>query len=203
VIIDPQPLYRAAIRHRLQELCAGAQIIEADALRSAAIRGRPALVLVDLGLSDAQWAAQVAPLRQRFPDAVLAMSSTMSPAGIRAVVRAGANAFLPKTMPLAAFTALLPVLVTGGSYLPVEALQIEAGQVCGNGARPEFEFVESLTGRERQLLAMLATGATNKEIALRLDLAEVTVKLLVRRILKLLGARNRSEAAAIAVRAGL
>ncbi len=53
------------------------------------------------------------------------------------------------------------------------------------------------------MLVELATGASNKEIGRSLSLAEITVKLHVRQILRKIGARNRSEAASIATRAGL
>ncbi len=59
-----------------------------------------------------------------------------------------------------------------------------------------------LTPREQQVLVHLASGASNKEIARDLNIAEVTVKLHVRQILRKISARNRSEAASIAARAG-
>ena len=53
------------------------------------------------------------------------------------------------------------------------------------------------------MLVLVATGASNKESGRELNLAEVTVKLHVRQILRKIGARNRSEAASIATRAAL
>ena len=65
------------------------------------------------------------------------------------------------------------------------------------------DLIDRLTPRERQVLVRLATGAPNKEIGRELGLADVTIKLHVRQILRKIGARNRSEAAVIATKSGL
>jgi hypothetical protein len=72
---------------------------------------------------------------------------------------------------------------------------------CPNDAPRRREF-----GSDRPdagFLTLVATGASNKEIGRELNLAEATVKLHVRQILRKIGARNRSEAASIATRASL
>jgi DNA-binding NarL/FixJ family response regulator len=60
-----------------------------------------------------------------------------------------------------------------------------------------------LTTRQSDILALLANGASNKEIARRLELSEATVKLHVHRILRVLGGKNRTEAAHLARTLGL
>jgi DNA-binding NarL/FixJ family response regulator len=71
----------------------------------------------------------------------------------------------------------------------------------GNGVEPEDPF--GLTARERQVLALVSRGATNREIGLELHMAEKTASVHVSRILAKLGARSRTEAAAVAHRHGL
>jgi DNA-binding NarL/FixJ family response regulator len=66
---------------------------------------------------------------------------------------------------------------------------------------PENPF--GLTDRERQVLALVAAGATNREIAAELFMAEKTASVHVSRILGKLGVRSRTEAAAVAYRQGL
>lgn len=70
------------------------------------------------------------------------------------------------------------------------------------GSRPisSIQGLDSLTRRQRQVLDLLSEGCTNREIALRLDIAEATVKLHVHHILRALGANNRTEAALLAKR---
>jgi len=73
----------------------------------------------------------------------------------------------------------------------------------GNGASPADEDPFGLTPRERQMLAALAEGATNREIAAQLFMAEKTASVHVSRILAKLGVRSRTEAAAVAHRLNL
>jgi ATP/maltotriose-dependent transcriptional regulator MalT len=73
----------------------------------------------------------------------------------------------------------------------------------GNGAAPADEDPFGLTPRERQVLAALAEGATNREIAASLFMAEKTASVHVSRILAKLGVRSRTEAAAVAHRLNL
>jgi DNA-binding NarL/FixJ family response regulator len=81
-------------------------------------------------------------------------------------------------------------------FLQIPGAEAPAPAAPGRG-------LDGLTPREQQVLLRLTTGAPNKEIGRDLGLAEVTIKLHVRQILKKIGARNRSEAASIATRAGL
>jgi DNA-binding NarL/FixJ family response regulator len=94
------------------------------------------------------------------------------------------------------------LICNGGTYLPADILHPSFASAAKVVA-PDRQILDRLTPREQQVLVRLATGAPNKEIGRDLGLAEITVKLHVRQILKKLGARNRSEAASIAAKAGL
>ena len=88
----------------------------------------------------------------------------------------------------------------------IEALARRAGVALGDGAAaaPEERAAElGITARERQVLALVAAGRTNRQIAEALVIAEKTASVHVSRILAKLGAANRGEAAAIARRLGL
>jgi DNA-binding NarL/FixJ family response regulator len=138
-----------------------------------------------------------------FPGAAVAlMSGVARPDDIRSAVHAGARGFLPKTMAPEAFAAAISIILGGGTYLPAEVLWAPEVRAEASGVRMAPP-ISGLTPREQQVLVRIATGAQNKEIGRDLGLAEVTVKLHVRQILKKIGARNRSEAASIATRAGL
>jgi DNA-binding NarL/FixJ family response regulator len=79
-----------------------------------------------------------------------------------------------------------------------------AGRASGGDARPaEPEDPFGLTPRERQVLALVAGGATNREVGAALFMAEKTASVHVSRILAKLGVRSRTEAAAVAHRTGL
>jgi DNA-binding NarL/FixJ family response regulator len=163
------------------------------------------LILLDLHMSDLEPDASVRMVIDAAPETpVLLMSGSATSQAIKSAIAQGARGFLPKTMPPDLFAAAISMVLGGGSYLPVEILQGTEGGLpereAPNGA-PNLD--EILTPRERQVLVRVATGASNKEIGRDLALAEVTIKLHVRQILRKIDARNRSEAAAIATRAGL
>lgn len=207
IIADDHPLYREAVRLRLERLFPDADIAEAatlgELLRMAA-GGSSAvdLILLDLHMPDMNGPGAVSRVIERFPNSlVVMMSGLANPADVAEAVRAGARGFLPKTMSPDHFATALSLVVGGGSYVPADVLRVPASEVPDSTS--PTRALDGLTPREQQVLVRLAAGAPNKEIGRDLGVAEVTVKLHVRQILKKIGARNRSEAAAIAARAGL
>jgi DNA-binding NarL/FixJ family response regulator len=206
IIADDHPLYREAVRLRLERSFPSAETWEAGSLDEllalrAAIAGTLDLVLLDLHMPGMSGADLVARVVDTFAGAPVALVSGLANAAdVTAAVRAGARGFLPKTLAPEHFTAALTLICSGGSYVPADVLNAAPD---GAGPAAERELLDGLTPREQQVLVRLATGAPNKEIGRDLGLAEITVKLHVRQILKKIGARNRSEAASIAAKAGL
>jgi two-component system, NarL family, nitrate/nitrite response regulator NarL len=208
VVADDHPLFREAVRLRLNRQFAGAVVKEASSFDELLAGRRDGaepfdLILIDLHMPGMAGDAFERVVREFPQAAVVLMSGVARPEDVRSAVRAGARGFLPKTMPPEAFAAALSIVLGGGTYVPAELVNTP-------GALPEAREsgslnapMNALTPREQQVLVRLATGAQNKEIGRDLGLAEVTVKLHVRQILKKIGARNRSEAASIATRAGL
>lgn len=205
IVADDHPLYREAVRLRLERLFPGAEIVEVSSVDellrldtgpSAAVD----FILLDLNMPGMTGADAVGRVVAAFPrTAVVLMSGVASAADVTAAIRAGARGFLPKTMAPDHFASALSMIVDGGSYIPADILQLPLA-AAREQATPALD---RLTPREQQVLVRLATGAPNKEIGRDLGLAEVTIKLHVRQILKKIGARNRSEAASIATRSGL
>ena len=112
----------------------------------------------------------------------------------------------------AAAAALASARRLGSAWLAeeVESLAARARLQLGEGAeaaaaaaRPESDDPFGLTVRERDVLALVAAGATNREIGERLHMAEKTASVHVSRILAKLNVRSRTEAAAVAHRQGL
>ncbi|HXZ00719.1 MAG TPA: response regulator transcription factor [Stellaceae bacterium] len=205
IVADDHPLYREAVRLRLERLFPAADVAEVAAVDEllqlgARMEARLDLVLLDLHMPGMAGAEGIGRVIAAFPGSpVVMMSGLAESADVQEAIRAGARGFLPKTMAPDLFAAALSLVIGGGTYLPAEVLQPQPTTVAA-GTR---SLLHVLTPREQQVLVRLATGAPNKEIGRDLGLAEVTVKLHVRQILKKIDARNRSEAAAIATRAGL
>ncbi|HXE15596.1 MAG TPA: response regulator transcription factor [Stellaceae bacterium] len=207
IVADDHPLFREAAGARLSRLLPGVAIAEAEdfaALRRLAAAGAaPDLVLVDLNMPGMEGADGIRRLVEAFPRAaVVLMSGLATETDVREAVRAGARGFLPKTIMPELFAQAVGIVLNGGTYLPVDAFERGAGGES-RGAENRAGSVVQLTPREQQVLARLASGAPNKEIGRDLGLAEITVKLHVRQILKKIGARNRSEAVSIAIRNGV
>jgi DNA-binding NarL/FixJ family response regulator len=211
VIADDHPFYREAVGLRLQRQFDEADIVEVGKLDDLlALAGGAAesidLVLLDLRMPGMRSAQTVEEVVEAFPDAAVVLVSGMAGfEDIKCAVDAGARGFLPKTLSSDLFAGAIAMVLAGGTFLPVEILQRNgarsAPDVAADGSG--LELTAKLTPRQQQVLVQLASGATNKEIGRNLDIAEVTVKLHIRQILRRINARNRAEAASIATRAGL
>ena len=120
----------------------------------------------------------------------------------RAVLRANIRAVLPPAAGDAVIAAALRLAAAGFRIVPADPVP---APIFGNGERdrklPPAGI--ALTQREQQVLALLAEGAPNKLIARRLDISVHTAKFHVAAILQKLGAVNRTDAIAIAMREGL
>jgi two-component system, NarL family, response regulator YdfI len=117
----------------------------------------------------------------------------------RAALRGGAAAVLARQSDARELTAALDAVAAG-------LLVLDANARDAIGARPlplGTTAVEPLTQREREVLAMIARGLSNRRIAERLAIAENTVKAHVAQILAKLGASTRTEAVTIGLRSGL
>ena len=128
---------------------------------------------------------------------VLVVAQQRSPAWANQALRARVRGILPRTIGARSLRAALEAVAQG---LTVLQLSEDSLQRTDSDAA---ELVEALTGREREVLEMLAQGRGNKDIAARLKISEHTVKFHVASILGKLGAGTRTEAVSIALRRGL
>ncbi|MBF6332540.1 response regulator transcription factor [Nocardia transvalensis] len=121
-------------------------------------------------------------------------------------LEAGASGFLLKNAPLAEITSAIRYVHSGDAVVaPSTTKRLLARFVHkpDDSSRPVPGILGELTPREREVLAMLADGLSNGEIAERLFVAETTVKTHVGRILTKLGLRDRVQAVVFAYKAGL
>lgn len=234
VIADDHPLFLEAAKLQIERARPDAEIVMAasldEALQAARANGRIDALLLDLSMPGMNGAASLARVREQLPGVPLVvMSGTALPSDVAAVIRAGANGFLPKTLGPAVFVQALNVVLAGGTYLPADLLSALSASEPGASdlggpdvggpdvgasqdtslaealgslpvlAAPAHDGPRQLTPRELQVLQAIVRGRSNKEIARELDLQEVTVKLHARRAYQKLGARNRAEATAIAI----
>jgi two-component system nitrate/nitrite response regulator NarL len=210
IVADDHPLYREAVKLRLERLLPDSHVVEVGSLEELLAQTRAVpplpvdLVLLDLYMPGMDSGPGIGAVVQALPDAPIAlMSGAASAQDVRLAITAGARGFLPKTMASELFAMAISMILAGGTYLPAEMAQAGGAGMGELRAGNAGGFAEMLSPRERQVLVRLSSGASNKEIGRDLNLAEVTVKLHVRQILRKIKARNRSEAASMATRAGL
>ena len=158
---------------------------------------RPDVVLMDIEIPPTDGIEVVAELARRQPGVrVIMFTAFDSEERIVRAVRAGAQGYLLKGVPRDELFAAVREVAAGGSHLQPQVAARLMRHMSGNG-RPE------LSARQAEVLALLARGATNKEIALALKVGERTAKYHIAAIFDRLGAGNRTEALAIALRMGL
>jgi DNA-binding NarL/FixJ family response regulator len=118
--------------------------------------------------------------------------------GARAILRSGARGFLPTSNGLKVLMGALERIRTGGNYVPLSLSERTAtGTEEGEQPTPWPE----LTRRQRDVLALVAEGKSNKLIGEALDMTESTVKAHVKQIIRRLHVANRTQAALLATRA--
>jgi DNA-binding NarL/FixJ family response regulator len=116
-----------------------------------------------------------------------------------AILGAGARGFLPTNLSLKVLLAALERLRGGGTYIPLVLTEPAHGDIASEvRATPWCE----LTRRQREVLALISEGLSNKLIANALTMTESTVKAHVKNIIRRLNVANRTQAALLAARAG-
>lgn len=214
LIADPHALHRLSLRTLLTPSPGLAVVGEADSGAEAARLHdvlRPQVVLLGSGLPAADVTATVRRLRltrvvDSGPPRVLVLSSAHREEHAYDVLRAGADGYLPATAtPDEVLSALLTV--AGGDAVVAPGLARALIHAVRHGPRPESlepkGRLEDLTERERDVLAAVASGRSNSEIAAQLCIAPTTVKSHVSSILTKIGARTRVQAVIFAYESGL
>ncbi len=176
----------------------GAEVVE------QAARLEPDVVLLDLEMPDAHIANGVEALRALHtirPDVrVVVFTAFDADELIFGAVQAGAQGYLLKGAPRDEIFEAIRVVSAGGSLLQ----PVVASKLMQHISRVEEQpLAEPLTDRECEVLALLAQGKSNKEIAAELSITQRTVKFHVSSIMGKLGAGNRTEAVTLAAQRGL
>ncbi len=206
LVCDDHALIREAMRGVLKDLVPDATVIEACDARqlSEAIRQTPqlALLLLDLNLPDQDGLAILADLRERRPEiSVVVLSAFQDRDTVRRALDLGALGFIPKNTERNVVLGALRLVLAGGIYIPVQALDAAAPRPAGGSQAPSPGDLRDrlppgvgLTERQMQVLALVMEGKSNKAISRTLSLAEHTVKNHLTAIFKALQVTSRTEA---------
>ena len=157
-------------------------------------RYRPDITLMDVRLDESNGTDTLIAIRGEFPEARIIMLTTSDSDGeIQRALRAGASAYILKSMPKHELLEVIRSVHAGKKHVPPDVAALIA----------EHLGEEELTARELEVLRLIHDGYRNKQIADRLAIAETTVNFHIKNLVDKLGANDRPHAVAIALRRGL
>ena len=210
VIADDQALFREGLRTLLStrpEVDVVGEAANGEEVISLVDRLQPDVVLMDLRMPVMDGIVATARVRDRWPAIpVLVLTTFDDDASLFGALRAGAAGYLLKDVSSETLMAAVTAAARGEAFLQstVTGRVVAAfARLMESGGPSAEALVLPLSPREREILALLGTGASNKEIADRLCLAEGTVKNHVTNILTKLDVRDRTQAALRARQLGL
>lgn len=156
------------------------------------------VAVVDFHLPDGTAYDAIDRVRSRSPStAIVLISADDSDDPLRAFIEVGASGYLMKSASAGEILQVIRAAATGETCVPAGILARTMDLYrAGAQQRARQEMLETLTARERQILALMAQGADNRTVAGRLHISYATVRTHVRSILLKLGARSRLEAVA-------
>lgn len=195
VLIDTAPGLRA-----VGEAGTGAEAVE------LAERERPDVVLMDVRMPEMDGIEATRRICRDLPDVrVLILTTFDLDSYVYAALRAGASGFLLKDTPPADLLSAIRVVASGESLLaPTVTRRLIAEFVRRPApAGPPPAGLDALTDREREVLALIARGLSNGELAEHLHLSPATVKTHIGRLLAKLQARDRAQLVIAAYETGL
>ena len=181
----------------------------AEAVRKAHAL-QPDLVLLDNHLPGATGIQAMAELKEAAPRAkIVLLTVSEDENDLQLALRGGANGYLLKTIEGDVLTAAIHRIVAGEPVISPELMgklvaALQGGAGTASAPAPIAVAADAgpaLSPREQEVLRQIARGASNKEIARTLDIAETTVKIHVQHILRKLGVSSRVQAA-VAVTSG-
>ncbi|WP_432826021.1 response regulator [Dactylosporangium sp. CA-092794] len=208
-VADDHALFRSGLRTLIGTqpdlVCVGEAADGREAVDAIA-RSRPDVAVLDvrmprldgLGATEAVLAAPGNRTR------VLVLTTYDSDEYVYRAIRAGASGFLLKSLPPEELVAAIRIAARGDALIDPSVTRRHIGRFATSLAPPpEPPELSRLTGREREVLLLLAEAHSNAEIARRLHVGEETVKTHVSRILAKLGLRDRIHAVVYAHLNGL
>jgi DNA-binding NarL/FixJ family response regulator len=209
VVVDDEPMVCGFLRTILGS-AGDIEVVEeahdGAAGAEAVMRARPDVVLMDLRMPGVDGLTTIRRINALAdPPVVIVLTTFDADQYVLRALRAGAAGFLVKSTPPGELIGLVRVAAQGHTVLSASAARrLVAASTEGRSNRDQArKLVESLTEREREVLAGLGEGLSNAQIASRLFLAEATVKGYVSRTLDKLGCANRTQAGLVAHDAGV
>jgi DNA-binding NarL/FixJ family response regulator len=195
--VDDHPLLREGISAVINSQPDMVMIADAASAHDGILqfrKHRPDVTLMDLRLPDMSGVDTIVAIRAEFPDARIIMLTTFEgDVEIQRALEAGAHGYMLKSMPPKDLVEGIRQVHAGKKRIPPQL----AAQLA------EHMSDEALTTREIEVLRQIAEGNRNRDIGEKLFITEETVKVHIKHIMEKLGASDRTQAIAIAIRRGI
>jgi DNA-binding NarL/FixJ family response regulator len=206
MLVDDHAIVRRGLRSILELEPDVSVVAEADG-RSEALRmldrSEPDIVLLDLKLSadhDTEGLELCSEILERRPESnVVILSTFLNEDLLNQALRRGAKAYVLKEVDVVELVRIIRAVSEGGSAFDGRSAAMVRALVAGERTRDEPAFTE----REREVITLLASGLTNREIGRRIFVSESTAKFHVRNVMHKLGVHSRAEVAYAAGKRGL
>jgi len=202
-IIEDNRLVREGMTDMLNELPDVKVVLAATSLEASMLKEtNPRVILLDVGLQDKNSLRLAETVKKEMADArVIVMDLLPMHEEIAEFVNAGVAGFILKDATFEDFVGTIRSVADGGRVLPATMTGTLFSQIATvavrRGREAALEAVK-MTQREREVIALIAVGLSNKEIAQRLNIATDTVKSHVRNVMEKLALHTRLQIAAYA-----
>lgn len=201
LIVEDHPLYRGALIQLMQSVVGQTGTVAVNSAEAGlrALDGLPdlRLILLDMGLPGLNGVEAIRAFARACPAVpIIVVSASEDRQEANAALQAGAKVFLSKAVSTEAITDVAR-RVLSGDLVKNEWITANGAQSLGGTS------AAALTPRQQETLVLLSNGHSNKEIGLRMGVAEITVKVHVSAVFRVLDVVNRTQAVLVGRRMGL
>ena len=207
LIVDDHAVVRSGLKMLLEnerDVEIVGEASSASEAMEAALRLKPNVILMDIGLPDLSGIDATREIKKRMPDvSIVALTIHEDEEYFFKMLEAGASGYVPKRAAPEELITAIRAAATGQVYLYPSLAKLLVRDFLDGGRAPDEQTSSDLTDREQEVLTYLAEGANNSEIAAALVISPKTVARHRENIMRKLNLHSRAELVRYAIRKGI